>query len=351
MPLKTTTIGAYQKPEFLGLTDWFDQSLGGTTAEKPTAHYTRELRQLGDQAEALFVRAAEAVIRDQEAAGIDILTDGEVRRENYIHYHCRHLSGINFELLTEQDLRNGAYKASLPTITGPVMAMAPFLTHDWKTAQALTRRDVKITIPGPMTIGDTVADMFYNDPKKRGAEIADALNREVLALADAGCIHIQIDEPVFARKVGDALDYGFENLERCFHNVPNHVVRTVHMCCGYPDRMDNPDYEKADKACYFDLAPAIEKSSIQAVSIEDAHRNNDLSLLEIFEKTTVIFGVVAIAKSHVESVDMLETRLRNALGHIDAHRLIAAPDCGLGLLGRDLAQRKLSNLCDAVRRI
>ena len=156
MPIKTTTIGAYPKPDFLTITDWFDQSYGGTTAENPTAHYTNELNQLGDQAEALFVRAAEAVIHDQEMAGIDILTDGEVRRENYVHYHCRHLSGVDFNLLTHQELRNGAYTSSLPTITGPVKANAPFLPHDWKTAQALTRRDVKITIPGPMTIGDTV---------------------------------------------------------------------------------------------------------------------------------------------------------------------------------------------------
>lgn len=351
MPIKTTTIGAFPKPDFLNVTDWFDQEHGGTTAEHPTAHYIQELQSMGDQAEAQFVRAAEAVIRDQEAAGIDIVTDGEVRRENYVHYHCRHLTGIDFDFLTEQELRNGAYKASLPTITAPVKAMEPFLPHDWKIAQSMTDRPVKITLPGPMTIGDTVADSYFSDPNARGRDIADALNQEVLALAAAGCIHIQIDEPVFARKVGPALDYGFDHLERCFHNLPDHVVRTVHMCCGYPDTLDSPDYEKAAKESYFDLAPAIDQSSIQAISIEDAHRNNDLSLLEMFEKTTVIFGVVSIADSEIETVDRLENRLRKALQHIDMERLIAAPDCGLGLLGRDLTMAKLNNLCAAVRRI
>lgn len=351
MPIKTTTIGAYPKPDYLEVTDWFDLAYGGTTAEHPTAHYERELQQMGDQAEELFKRAAADVIRDQEQVGIDILTDGEVRRENYVHYHCRHLDGIDFERLTEQELRNGAYRASLPTITGPVLAKEPFLPHDWKTAQAMTERSVKITLPGPMTIGDTVADGFYKDPIERGRALAEALNKEVLALAEAGCIHIQIDEPVFARKTSEALDYGFENLERCFHGVPDQVVKTVHMCCGYPDTLDSPDYQKAPKECYFDLAPAIDQSCIDAISIEDAHRNNDLGLLELFENTTVIFGVVSIADSKVETADFLEDRLRKALTHIPQERLMAAPDCGLGLLGRELSMAKLKNLCEAVQRI
>ena len=163
----------------------------------------------------------------------------------------------------------------------------------------------------------------------------------------AGCRHIQIDEPLFARRIGDALDYGFDNLERCFHGCPPDVVRTVHMCCGYPDRLDNPDYPKAPKDCYFDLAQAIDRSSINAVSVEDAHRPNDLSLLEKFTQTTVIFGIVAIAKSRIEPVEELKERLEKALDHIDADRLIAAPDCGLGILGRDLAKAKLGNMVKA----
>jgi len=351
MSVRTTTIGAFPKPDFLDVTDWFDQEAGGPDSTDPTQRYSEDLERLGDEAEAQFVRAADAVIRDQVAAGIDIVTDGEVRRENYIHYHCRHLDGIDFEMLTEKALRGGAYNARLPTIVGPVKAGEPFLPHDWKAAQALTDKPVKTTLPGPMTVGDTVADNHYDDPVRRGADLADALNREILALAEAGCRHIQIDEPLFARKVAEALDYGFEHIERCFHNVPDSVVRTVHMCCGYPDRLDNPDYPKASKTSYFDLAPAIEASSIQAVSIEDAHRNNDLSLLEKFETTTVIFGVVAIAKSRVESVDEIRQRLSSALKHIDSDRLVAAPDCGLGLLGRELAIAKLKNLGDAANSI
>lgn len=346
MPLLTTTIGAYPKPDFIPIVDWFRADAGPDTAD-PTAAYLDGLAAMGAEAEALFARGARAVIDDQVAAGVDIPTDGEVRRENYIHYHCRHLDGIDFSVLTERAVRGGTYAARLPTITGPISARDHFLPHDWQVAQAATDRPVKITMPGPMTLGDTVADAFYDDPRRRGADIADALNAEVLALAEAGCRHIQVDEPVFARKADEALDFGFENLERCFHNCPPQVTRTVHMCCGYPDRLDHPDYPKAPLEAYRRLARAIDESSIQAVSIEDAHRHNDLSLLELFQHTTVIFGAVAVARSRVETVDEIRDRLAAALGHIDAARLVAAPDCGLGLLGRDLARAKLANLCAA----
>ncbi len=243
----------------------------------------------------------------------------------------------------------GTYEARLPTIVGPVSARDQFLVSDWQRAQNQCDRPVKITMPGPMTISDTNSDAYYNDPKKLGSDIAAALNGEVLALAEAGCLHIQIDEPLFARKPQAALDFGFENLERAFHGCPDHVKRTVHMCCGYPDKLDRDDYPKADPDSYLQIADAIEASSIDAVSFEDAHRHNDLSLLERFKTTTVIFGVVAIARSRVESVEEIRERLLQALNHIDSDRLIAAPDCGLGLLGRDLAMAKLRNMCVAAK--
>jgi 5-methyltetrahydropteroyltriglutamate--homocysteine methyltransferase len=345
MGLTTTTIGAYPKPDYIEVPDWFSISSGPDTAE-PTIGWAKAVEALGGQAEEIFARGVKDVIDDQVAAGIDVPTDGEVRRENYIHYHCRHLDGIDFENLTEKMVR-GVYAAKLPTITGPIAARGHFLPHDWRTAQACTDCPVKITMPGPMTISDTVYDGHYNDPKALGRDLAEALNAEVLALADAGCRHIQIDEPVFARRPEDALAYGFDNLDRCFHGCPEGVVRTVHMCCGYPDRLDHPDYPKAPQESYARIAQAIEDSCIMAVSIEDAHRHNDLSLLESFATTAVILGVVAIAKSRVEPVEEIRERLNAALEHIDAGRLIAAPDCGLGLLGRELTLQKLRNLSQA----
>ena len=348
MALLTTTIGAYPKPEFVRLPDWFSHP-EGTDSTHPTRGWAEAMAKLGGEVEAILARGVSEAIGDQVEAGIDIPTDGEIARENYIHYHCRHLDGVSFGRLEEKAIRNRGFRALLPTIVGPVRSGAPFLPADYRRARACTDREVKITMPGPLTIADTTVDRHYDDPRALGSDLAAALNVEVLALAAAGCRHIQIDEPLFARKPDEALAYGFDHLERAFHGCPEHVTRTVHMCCGYPDHLDRLDYPKADPGSYFRLADAIENSVIDAVSIEDAHRPNDLSLLERFRRTTVILGVVAIAKSRVESVTEIGERLAAALAHVDAHRLIAAPDCGLGLLGRDLARRKLTNLCHAAR--
>jgi len=350
MPLLTTCIGAYPKPAFVRLPDWFNIPAGPDTAN-PTNSWLRAMEELGPESQAIINRGIGEVIADQVEAGIDIPTDGEIVRENYIHYHCRHLQGFDFDNLTEKELRNGAYTAHLPTITGPVSLKAPFLAPEWLSAQRLTEKPLKITLPGPMTIGDTNVDAYYQDPKTLGQDLADALNQDILALAQAGCKYIQIDEPLFARKPDAALAYGFENIERAFHGCPDTVVRTVHMCCGYPDRLDSADYPKADPSAYQQIADAIEQSSIHAISLEDAHRHNELTLLEHFKSTTVILGSVAIAKRRVETVEEIRERLLAALNHIDAGRLVAAPDCGLGLLDRGLAVAKLRNLCVAAKSV
>ena len=307
---------------------------------------------MGDSAEQNISDACREAVTDQVEAGIDIPTDGEVSRENYIHYHCRHLEGFDFNRLTMRELRGGAYSAELPTISGPVRARdTGFLVHDWKRAQSFTDRPVKITMPGPLTVTDTNANEYYESDKALGAAIADALNSEVRALVDAGCANIQVDEPVFARKPDVTLEYGVENLERVFRGVPKSVTKVMHMCCGYPDRLDRLDYPKADRNAYFQIIGAVDESCVDMVSVEDAHRHNDLSLLELVSKTTVILGVVAIALSRIETIEQIVVRLEQALQHIDEDRLIAAPDCGLGLLGRDLTIAKLRNMCEATRKL
>ena len=237
MALKTTCIGAYPKPDYVKLPDWFNHPAGPDTTD-PTALWEKAMADLGPDAESIIAKGVAEAIADQISCGIDIPTDGEISRENYIHYHCRHLQGFDFTNLTAKEVRGGTYEANLPTIVGLVSLRDLFLTHDWKRAQSVCEKDVKITMPGPMTISDTNHDAYYNDPKKLGSDIATALNAEVLALAQAGCKHIQIDEPLFARKPQAALDFGFENLERAFHGCPEQVQRTVHMCCGYPDKLD-----------------------------------------------------------------------------------------------------------------
>ena len=357
MPLKTTTIGSYPKPAGTPVEDWFmgskseadRQASKGLLANWSAGEYETAINKAGDKAEVMFLEATKEVISDQVTAGIDVPTDGEVRRENYIWYQCRNLNGVSFEEITHKSVRGGAFEADLPTITGPISLTETRLYEDWKAAQQFTQNPVKLTLPGPLTIADSIANNFYEDPKKLGADLAEALNKEVRALADAGCIYIQVDEPVFARKPNEALSYGFEDLERTFYGLPSAVTRVVHMCCGYPNSLDSEGYKKADKDSYFQIANAIEDSSIKEVSIEDAHRHNELSLLEKFSTTKVILGVVEIARSRLESIAEVRDRLSTALEHIDKERLIVAPDCGLGFFNREQAVAKMKVMSKAAQ--
>ena len=350
--IKTTCIGAYPKPDYVPIIDWFDQSEGGQdmSANRGTQSYEKRLTEAGDEAETLFERAAAEVIAVQIECGIDIPTDGEVRRENYIHYHCRHFNGIDFESLTPTLARDGATYLQLPTITHAITVKSGhFLPRDFKAAQTNCEQPVKITVPGPITIADTTTDEYCGDRKALCRDLAQAINYEVRALSEAGCRYIQIDEPLFARKPEEALAFGIEDLERCFHGIGKHTTTVMHMCCGYPNYLDEEGYQKAERQVYFDLAECLDDSIVEQISIEDAHQHNDLSLLERFARSSVIFGCIAIASSQVESVEQVHQRLRLALDHIDIERLIAAPDCGLGLLGRDLAMQKLKVMCEAAK--
>ena len=156
-------------------------------------------------------------------------------------------------------------------------------------------------------------------------------------MATAGCQWIQIDEPVFAHYPDKALAFSVDLLDRCF--------------AGLPDHLDNEDYPKADRHVYFRLADALEAATVNAISIEDAHWHNNLRLLEAYPTKTIILGSVAIARSRVEPVAEIEARLQAALQHIDAHRLMAAPDCVLGMLDRKTAFAKMQNLAKAASRV
>ena len=349
-PLETTTIGSFPKPSFVPVRDWFDlaREKGAMDTIETTLQYNLDIQKNRDTHELLFLKATKEILDIQLRAGISIPTDGEVRRENYIHYHCRHLSGFDFNNLEHRVLRDGAYETDLPAIRGPILHSGKNdSAHDYIASQGVSSRPVKFTLPGPLTIMDTTADCFYNDRPKLNTALAKTINKEVLALVEAGCKHIQIDEPLFARSVKDALDFGMEGLERCFYGVPKSVTRIVHMCCGYPDHLDDTDYKKADPSSYYQLSKAIDQAAFDQISIEDKHCCNNLELLEKFEKKTVIFGSLAIASSALETVEEVAERLTSALNHIDRDRLIVAPDCGLGLLPAQLAEDKLRVMCEA----
>ncbi len=346
----TTVIGAYPKPNYLKITDWFNAS-GGTDTQFPTKFYNDEINQMGNKAEELFLRATKEIIQDQKECGIDIITDGEVRRENYIHYHCRHLAGIDFNNLTEKVARTGNYKCWLPTITNKISSRDPFLVDEWKHNQSLSNKPIKITIPGPMTITDTIANTYYKSDEEMGYDLAIAINTEIKRLVDAGCKYIQVDEPLFARKPENALSFGIENLEKCFEGInQNDVEKITHICCGYPDKLDAVDYPKAPLDSYKKIAKSLDNSKIDSVSIEDAHRYNDLTLLKDYKHTKIIFGLIKIANSKIETIEEIERRIEEALKFISKEQLIAAPDCGLGHLSRELAMKKLKIMCLASKK-
>ena len=340
----TTTIGTFPKPDYVPDRDWARSEF--TTSPDAPHIGRREL-------ETRFLLATKASVTAQTNAGIDIPTDGEMRREHYIFYHLRHLSGIDFGNLQSRSIRSGAWEREVPTIVDAVRPGGRFLPYDYQIAQSYSTQPVKITVPGPMTIADTVVDEHYGDQRSLNRALADVLNVEILALAEAGCQYIQVDEPVFARKTKEALAFGIDDLERCFAGVPSHVQRVVHLCCGYPRHVDQPDEDvyKADPMAYFELAEALDQAEIDAISIEDAHRPSDLRLLELFEHKTVILGLVAIAKTRVESVEEIRERLAEAISHIDPERLIAGPDCGLGMLDIETTTAKLENMTAAARSI
>ena len=345
----TTVIGAYPKPSFLKLPDWFNLE-GGTDTEYPTKDYENAIKIMGEKAELLFKKAIKQVINDQIECGIDIITDGEVRRENYIHYHCRHIKGVDFNKLTEKVARTGNYKCWLPTIVTKVEAQEPFLVQDWKISQKFSSKPVKITIPGPMTISDTIANIYYKSDEKMGFDLAEAINVEIKRLQKAGCKYIQVDEPLFARKPQQALDFGINNLAKCFEGIEkSDTEKITHICCGYPDKLDAIDYPKAPLDSYHKIASLLDESIIDTVSLEDAHRYNDLSLLEKFSKTKIILGLIKIASSEKETIQQIQLRVKNALKYIHKKKLIAAPDCGLGHLSRDLAMHKLKTMVKAIK--
>jgi 5-methyltetrahydropteroyltriglutamate--homocysteine methyltransferase len=347
----TTTIGAYPRPDYVP----FKNRSGaepGTDAPEPAGGYAEAVATYGEERlKALLDRATAEVVREQDELGIDVPVEGEVRRDDSVLYLCRHLRGIDLDRRTGT-AGEGDDGRPRPTIIGPIRAGLPFLPDDWRAAQAATKKPVKMTLPGPMTIGDGLADAFYEgDGRRRGGDIADALNREIRALADAGCRHIEIDEPVLALRPDEALAFGIEHLERCFHRVPKEITRTVHIGRSRPGALDAEDDPKVPEDAYLTLADALEDAAIDAVALEDARRPNDLGLLERFARTTVVLGVIDVARSRIEEPEEVRDRLRAALEHIDPHRLMAAPDSGLRLLGRELARRKLRVLTEAVRRL
>jgi len=326
-----------------------------------------------EERERIILQATEEILKKQTDVGIDFPTDGEVRRENYIHHLCRSIDGISFDNLTRQQCRPRtdeetgetiyAFEASLPTVMGKVtwctseVSPPEVVVQEWQLAQARSDVPVKFTLPGPMTIIGTIANRFYSDvngltEEDLARDLGKLVKQCVDALVAAGCTQIQVDEPLFARKPNEAISYGIEILNEVLSDVPSSVFTTCHICCGYPNYLDQTDYVKADQNVYIRLAPLLATSKCDGYSLEDAHRPNDFAtLLPLMGKKTVVLGCLKIASSKIDNIEEVEERLREALKYMPPEQIVVAPDCGLAFLTEEMAMEKLQIMVEAARRV
>lgn len=286
-------------------------------------------------------------VQEQEESGIDIVSDGEQRRTNYILYHCHHLDGFDFENKEEFVCRGGKVKAVVPVIRGPIKANNLFLADEFRFLQSLTKKEIKITIPGPLTIIDSVKDSYYFDEKKLAFDLARAIQKEVCSLVDAGCSIIQIDEPVSIREPQKFFDFGLEALETCFKGA-DMVSKEVHICRGYPN---NARDTKAEIEAYGKVIEALSHSIIDAIAVEDAYEHLELEIFKKFGSKKVILGVINVGNPQVETVEEIESRIQEVLNIVSPENLLVAPDCGLLLLQPETAKAKLINLAVAAKKM
>jgi 5-methyltetrahydropteroyltriglutamate--homocysteine methyltransferase len=335
-PLTTTVVGSWPKPRWLSNKD-HDRS--GWVSDRTWRFEGAELAKMQDE-------ATRWAIREQESTGVEILTDGEIRRDNYIYHLCRHLNGFDFEQRVPIAGRSGAWRWDQPTITGPISSGEPALRPEYEFVRDTTGRRVKVTIPGPLTIMDSVHDTYYGDEEALAMDLAKAIQNEVRALADAGCSIVQFDEPSFARYPEKLGRFALRALEACFAGVEG-INTAVHVCRGYPIQ----DYAKADSDAYARVFPALASSSIDQVSFEASSDSFDWKLLKLLDGKDAILGVVDVGSPRVEGVAHIRKRLEQALEWVPPEKLFPAPDCGLVFLAPAVAKRKVANIATAAEQL
>jgi len=343
--LPTTVIGSFRKPSYLSVPSFVDPESNAFSKD-----HLNEFNQVASSLSAAELaaqveRAVKETIEVQLELGIDVLTDGEMRRDDYMFDYMRRHDGFDFVNTEEVSLRNGAYTAKLPCIVSKVSHRENTISNEWRSSQNYSKNaPVKYTVPGPMTITGTCKNKHYDDEKLLSADLVACINADVLALVEAGCKQIQIDEPLLVRRPEVALEYGIDALTECLNGVPSDVQTTVHMCCGYPQYLDQKDYMKADPNCYSIIAEKLDAAGFSAISFEDSHRRNDPSMFKKYTNSKIILGVLEVASSRVESVEEIKKHILDVMAVVPRDRLIIAPDCGLPYLPDDVMKAKLTNM-------
>jgi 5-methyltetrahydropteroyltriglutamate--homocysteine methyltransferase len=289
-------------------------------------------------------RAAAEWLRHQEEAGIDIVTDGEVFRSHFVHGFLEKIGGIDWQRTTLMGIRANRYELEVPTVTGPLSRPAPVHLGEVRFTRAQTRKRLKFTLPGPMTICDTIADAWYRSRPDMAFAFAEILNREARDLEAAGIDVIQFDEPAFNVFLEEVQDWGIEALHRAIGGL--RCTTAVHICYGYGIR-ENLDWKKTlggEWRQYEAIFPALNASRIDQVSLECAGSNVPLSLLELLPDKQLMVGAVQVTGERVETPEEVAATIRSAMRHVDAERLLPCTNCGMAPIPYDVALGKLRAL-------
>jgi 5-methyltetrahydropteroyltriglutamate--homocysteine methyltransferase len=284
------------------------------------------------------------IVKLQEDAGIDILTDGEQARQHFVHGFLEHIEGVDFTRPVTIGIRNNRYQAQVPTVTGPLRRRGSVHGFEAAIAREHTRRLFKFTLPGPMTIVDTLADAYYGDRVALAMAFADLLNEEARELAAIGVDVIQFDEPAFNVYMEAATQWGITALERAAAGLA--CKTAVHICYGYGIKA-NIDWKTGlgpEWRQYEAIFPALAASRIDQVSVECAGGNVPTELLGLLAGKDVLLGAIDVAREETESPQDVAATIERALRFVPAERLFPCTNCGMAPMRRGAAILKLRAL-------
>ena len=283
-------------------------------------------------------------IKAQEDAGMDIIGDGEQSRQHFVHGFLEQVEGIDFEHKITMGIRNNRYDAQVPQVVSALKLKGRVHEAEAKILRAHTKKKIKFTLPGPMTIVDTVADKFYGDRVAMAMAFADLLNQEARALQTQGVDIIQFDEPAFNVYMQDAADWGVKALERAAAGLT--CTTAVHICYGYGIKA-NDDWKKTlgDEWNQYELVlPVLAKSSIKQVSLESYHSHVPAHLMALLEGKDVMVGVIDVASDEIETPEQIADTIGRALQFVPKNKLFPCTNCGMAPMSRDIAIKKLEAL-------
>ncbi len=283
-------------------------------------------------------------IKEQEDAGLDIVGDGEQARQHFVHGFVERVGGIDFERKVKMGIRDNRYEAMVPQVVAPLTLPGRVHAMEARLARAHTRKTLKFTLPGPMTIVDTVADRYYGDKVKLAFAFAELLNQEALALQADGVDIVQFDEPAFNVYMKDAADWGVAALERAARGLT--CKTAVHICYGYGIQANIAWKQTLGEQWrqYEQVFPALAKSRIDQVSLECFHSHVPAELMALLAGKDVMVGVIDVASEQVETPEEVADTIGRALQFVPKHRLFPCTNCGLAPMPRAVAQAKLEAL-------